>query len=108
MARRYSGVDGVTWQEYGQELEGDLQISMLAFTERVSANRPEGVRTEHDSRLQPLRVAALEDKILQRAVAEVLNAIFERDFVGFSYGFRPGRSQRHASDALAVGSSVGG
>ena len=56
-----------------------------------------------DGRLRPLGVAALEDKILQRAVVEVLNAIYEKDFLGFSYGFRPGRSQHHALDALAVG-----
>ena len=55
-----------------------------------------------DGRLRPLGVAALEDKILQRAVVEVLNAIYEEDFLGFSYGFRPGRSQHDALDALAV------
>ena len=56
-----------------------------------------------DGRLRPLGVAALEDKILQRAVVEVLNAIYEQDFLGFSYGFRPGRSPHDALDALAVG-----
>ena len=56
-----------------------------------------------DGRLRPLGVAALEDKILQRAVVEVLNVIYEQDFRGFSYGFRPGRSQHDALDALAVG-----
>ena len=56
-----------------------------------------------DGRLRPLGVAALEDKILQRAVVEVLNAIYEEDFLGFSYGFRPGRSQHDALDALSVG-----
>ena len=56
-----------------------------------------------DGRLRPLGVAALEDKILQRAVVEVLNAIYETDFLGFSYGFRPGRSPHHALDAFAVG-----
>ena len=56
-----------------------------------------------DGRLRPLGVAALEDKILQRALVEVLNAIYETDFLGFSYGFRPGRSPHHALDALAVG-----
>ena len=56
-----------------------------------------------DGRQRPLGVAALEDKILQRAVVEVLNAIYETDFLGFSYGFRPGRSPHHALDALAVG-----
>ena len=56
-----------------------------------------------DGRLRPLGIAALEDKILQRAVVEVLNAIYEADFLGFSYGFRPGRSPHDALDALAVG-----
>ena len=56
-----------------------------------------------DGRLRPLGVAALEDKVLQRALAEVLNAIYEQDFLGFSYGFRPGRSPHHALDALAAG-----
>ena len=56
-----------------------------------------------DGRLRPLGVAALEDKILQRALVEVLNAIYETDFLGFSYGFRPGRSPHHALDALAAG-----
>ena len=56
-----------------------------------------------DGRQRPLGVPALEDKIVQRAVVEVLNAIYEADFLGFSYGFRPGRSPHHALDALAVG-----
>ena len=56
-----------------------------------------------DGRQRPLGIAALEDKIVQRAVVEVLNAIYEEDFLGFSYGFRPGRSQHDALDALAVG-----
>jgi retron-type reverse transcriptase len=56
-----------------------------------------------DGRSRPLGIAALEDKILQRAVVEVLNAIYEQDFLGFSYGFRPGRSPHYALDALAVG-----
>jgi retron-type reverse transcriptase len=56
-----------------------------------------------DGRQRPLGIAALEDKIVQRAVVEVLNAIYETDFLGFSYGFRPGRRQHHALDALVVG-----
>jgi RNA-directed DNA polymerase len=56
-----------------------------------------------DGRQRPLGIAALEDKIVQRAVVEVLNAVYERDFLGFSYGFRPGRSQHDALDALAAG-----
>ena len=58
---------------------------------------------KHDGRLRPLGIAALEDKILQRAVVEVLNGIYEADFLGFSYGFRPGRSAHDALDALAAG-----
>ena len=99
------GVDGVTWQEYGQELEGnlrDLHARVHRGAYRAKPSRRAYI-PKHDGRLRPLGVAALEDKILQRAVAEVLNAVFEQDFVGFSYGFRPGRSQHHALDALAVG-----
>jgi len=99
------GVDGVTWQEYGQELEGnlrDLHARVHRGAYRAKPSRRAFI-PKPDGRLRPLGVAALEDKILQRAVAEVLNAIYEQDFVGFSYGFRPGRSQHHALDALAVG-----
>jgi RNA-directed DNA polymerase len=99
------GVDGVTWQEYGQELEGNLR-DLHARVHRGAYQATPSRRVfipKPDGRLRPLGVAALEDKILQRAVAEVLNAIYEQDFVGFSYGFRPGRSQHHALDALAVG-----
>jgi group II intron reverse transcriptase/maturase len=99
------GVDGVTWQEYGRELEGnlrDLHARVHRGAYRAKPSRRAYI-PKHDGRLRPLGVAALEDKILQRAMAEVLNAIFEQDFVGFSYGFRPGRSQHHALDALAVG-----
>jgi len=103
--RAASGVDGVTWEEYGRELEGNLQrlharVHRGAYrarpTRRVFIPKPDG-------RQRPLGVASLEDKILQRAVVEVLNAIYECDFLGFSYGFRPGRSQHDALDALAVG-----
>jgi group II intron reverse transcriptase/maturase len=99
------GVDGVTWRDYGVDLEANLQdlharVHRGAFrampTRRVFIPKPDG-------RLRPLGVASLEDKILQRAVVEVLNAIYEEDFLGFSYGFRPGRSQHDALDALAVG-----
>ena len=88
-----AGVDGVTWRDYGQDLEANLQdlharVQRGAYrarpTRRVFIPKPDG-------RLRPLGVAALEDKILQRAVVEVLNAIYEEDFLGFSYGFRPGR-----------------
>ena len=100
-----AGVDGVTWRDYGLDLEANLRdlharVHRGAYrarpTRRVFIPKPDG-------RLRPLGVAALEDKILQRAVVEVLNAVYEQDFLGFSYGFRPGRSQHDALDALSVG-----
>ncbi len=99
-----AGVDGVTWNEYGQDLEvrlADLhaRVHRGAYgakpSRRVYIPKPDG-------RQRPLGIAALEDKVVQRAVVEVLNAIYEVDFLGFSYGFRPGRSQHHALDALAT------
>ena len=99
------GVDGVTWRAYGQDLEGNLQ-DLHARVHR-GAYRAKPSRRAYipkaDGRLRPLGIAALEDKIVQHAVVEVLNAIYEADFLGFSYGFRPGRSQHRALDALAVG-----
>ena len=100
-----AGVDGVTWRDYGLDLEENL--SDLHARVRRGAYRARPTRRvfipKPDGRLRPLGVAALEDKILQRAVVEVLNAIYEQDFLGFSYGFRPGRSQHDALDALSVG-----
>ena len=99
------GVDGVTWQEYGEGLEGRLtnlhdRIHRGAYraqpSRRVWIPKPDG-------RQRPLGIAALEDKIVQHAVGKVLNQIWEEDFLGFSYGFRPGRGQRDALDALWVG-----
>jgi RNA-directed DNA polymerase len=99
------GVDGVTWRDYGLDLEANLRD--LHARVHGGAYRASPVRRvfipKSDGRLRPLGVAALEDKILQRAVVEVLNAIYEQDFLGFSYGFRPGRSQHDALDALSVG-----
>src|SRR5204863_3896096 len=99
------GVDGVTWHDYGRDLEANLR-DLHARVHRGSY-RARPSRRVHipkpDGRLRPLGIAALEDKILQRAVVEVLNAIYESDFLGFSYGFRPGRSPHHALDALAAG-----
>ena len=99
------GVDGVTWHEYGQDLEQNLRD--LHRRAHRGGYRAKPVRRacipKRDGRLRPLGVAALEDKILQRAVVEVLNSIYEADFVGFSYGFRPGRKQHDALDALATG-----
>ena len=99
------GVDGVTWHDYGLDLEENLR-DLHARVHRGSYRAKPSRRTfipKPDGRQRPLGVAALEDKILQRAVVEVLNAIYEQDFVGFSYGFRPGRSPHHALDALATG-----
>jgi group II intron reverse transcriptase/maturase len=91
--------------DYGRELEANLQ-DLHGRVQRGSY-RPRPSRRAYiakaDGRLRPLGIAALEDKILQRAVVEVLGAVYETDFLGFSYGFRPGRSQHDALDALAVG-----
>jgi len=99
------GVDGVTWDAYGQDLEENL----LDLHERVHSGRYRARPSRRayipkaDGRQRPLGIAALEDKVLQRAVVEVLNAIYEVDFRGFSYGFRPGRGPHDALDALAAG-----
>ncbi len=103
--RAATGVDGVTWKEYGRDLEGNLQ-DLHARLHRGAYRAKPSRRTfipKADGRQRALGVAALEDKIVQRALVEVLNAIYECDFLGFSYGFRPGRSQHDALDALAVG-----
>jgi RNA-directed DNA polymerase len=99
------GVDGVTWKDYGQDLEENLR-DLHARVHRGAYRASPSRRTyipKPDGRQRPLGIAVLEDKIVQRAVAEVLNAIYECDFLGFSYGFRPGRSPHDALDALAVG-----
>jgi RNA-directed DNA polymerase len=99
------GVDGVTWADYGLEL-GDNLKDLHARVHRGAYRAKPSRRVfipKPDGRLRPLGVAALEDKILQRALVEVLNAIYETDYLGFSYGFRPGRSPHHALDALAAG-----
>jgi RNA-directed DNA polymerase len=96
------GVDGETWRHYGETLEANLQD--LSARLKRGAYRAKPVRRVYiaktDGRQRPLGVPVLEDKIVQRATVEVLNAIYETDFVGFSYGFRPGRSQHDALDAL--------
>lgn len=98
------GTDGVTWEQYAQHLEGNLQD--LHGRLHQGAYRAKPSRRVYipkaDGRQRPLGIAALEDKVVQRAVVEVLNAIYEVDFLGFSYGFRPGRSQHNALDALEV------
>jgi len=99
------GVDGVTWQDYEADLERNLQ-DLLSRVHR-GAYRALPSRRKYipkpDGRQRPLGIAALEDKILQRAIVAVLNAIYEEDLLGFSYGFRPKRSQHDALDALMVG-----
>jgi group II intron reverse transcriptase/maturase len=99
------GVDGETWRHYGEALEENLQD--LSHRLKRGAYRAKPVRRVYipkaDGRQRPLGVTALEDKIVQRAAVEVLNAIYETDFLDFSYGFRPGRSQHQALDALYTG-----
>src|SRR3989449_4253374 len=99
------GVDGETWRHYGEALEDNLQD--LSYRLKRGAYRAKPVRRayidKNDGRKRPLGVPVLEDKIVQRATVEVLNAIYETDFLGFSYGFRPGRSQHQALDAVAYG-----
>ncbi len=99
------GVDGVTWEAYGQDLGAnlrDLHERVQRGRYRASPSRRAYI-PKADGRQRPLGVATLEDKIVQRAVVEVLNAIYETDFRGFSYGFRPGRSPHQALDALVAG-----
>src|SRR5438034_850230 len=100
-----TGVDGVTWQDYGQDLDANLRDLHARLRRGAYRARPSRrvYIPKADGRQRPLGVAALEDKLLQRAVVEVLNAIYETDFLGFSYGFRPGRSPHQALDALATG-----
>jgi group II intron reverse transcriptase/maturase len=99
------GIDGVTWQSYGEALEDNLQD--LSVRLKRGGYRASAVRRvfipKADGRQRPLGVPTLEDKIVQRALVEVMNAIYEIDFLGFSYGFRPGRSQHNALDAVSVG-----
>jgi group II intron reverse transcriptase/maturase len=100
-----AGVDGETWRHYGKDLEANLQDLSERLKRRAYRAKP--VRRAYipkvDGRQRPLGVPTLEDKIVQRATVEVLNAIYEADFLGFSYGFRPGRQPHNALDALAVG-----
>jgi RNA-directed DNA polymerase len=99
------GVDGETWPHYGENLEANLRH--LSARLKRGAYRAKPVRRAYiakaDGRQRPLGVPALEDKIVQRAAVEVLNAIYETDFLGFSYGFRPAKSAHQGLDALTVG-----
>src|SRR5499427_8722584 len=99
------GVDGLTWVDYAVDLERnltDLHARVHSGAYRALPSRRKYI-PKADGKQRPLGIAALEDKIVQRATAEVLNCIFEEDFLGFSYGFRPGRGQHNALDALCVG-----
>lgn len=99
------GVDGVTWQQYGEGVEErlrDLHDRVHRGAYRAQPSRRTYI-PKADGRQRPLGIAALEDKIVQQAVVTVLNEIYEEDFLGFSYGFRPGRRQHDALDALWVG-----
>jgi len=99
------GVDGVTWRAY--EVDLDLNLTDLASRVHRGAYRAVPSRRTYipkaDGRQRPLAVAALEDKVVQRATVAVLNCIYEEEFLEFSYGFRPGRGPHDALDALAVG-----
>lgn len=99
------GVDGLTWQEYETDLDRrleDLHSRVHRGTYRALPSKRAYI-PKPDGRQRPLGIAALEDKIVQHAVGTVLNQIYEEDFLGFSYGFRPGRSAHDALDALSVG-----
>ena len=100
-----AGVDGMTWQQYGESLEENLKD--LARRLKRGSYRAKPVRRMYipkpDGRKRPIGVTALEDKLVQRAVVEVLNVVYEQDFLNFSYGFRPKRSQHQALDAVTAG-----
>jgi group II intron reverse transcriptase/maturase len=99
-----AGIDGITWEEYGKNLEdrlNELHGRVHRGAYRAQPSRRQFI-PKADGKQRPLGIAAIEDKIVQRAVVEVLNAIYEVDFKGFSYGFRPKRGQHQALDALAT------
>ena len=99
------GVDAVTWKDYETDLDArlrDLHSRVHTGTYRAQPSKRAYI-PKADGRRRPLGIAAVEDKIVQHAVVTILNQIYEQDFVGFSYGFRPKRSQHHALDALWVG-----
>jgi RNA-directed DNA polymerase len=103
--RSAPGIDGQRWQEYGSQLEENLQT--LSEKLRRGCYRAKAVRRHYipkaDGRQRPIGIPTLEDKIVQRATVEVLNVVYEREFKGFSYGFRPGRRPHDALDALYLG-----
>lgn len=99
-----AGVDEVTWSEYGEGLDErltDLHERIQSGRYRARPSKREWI-PKPDGRQRPIGIAALEDKVVQKALVWVLQQIYEEDFLGFSYGFRPGRSQHHALDALYV------
>jgi RNA-directed DNA polymerase len=98
------GVDDITWKQYGVGLEDRLlDLHTRVHTGRYRAQPSKRIYQEKpDGRLRPIGIAVVEDKVVQHAVVKVLSAIYEEDFLGFSYGFRPGRSQHDALDALWV------
>src|SRR5947208_6699222 len=99
------GVDGLTWQDYEADLDRkieDLHARVDRGAYRALPSRRHYI-PKADGQQRPLAIAALEDKIVQKAACAVLNAIYEEDFLGFSYGFRPKRSQHDALDALITG-----
>ena len=102
-----AGVDGQTWQEYGQRLEENL--TDLSNRLKRGAYRAKPVKRvfipKENGKQRPIGIPVLEDKLVQRSTTEVLQAVYEADFKGFSYGFRPRRSQHNALDALSVGIS---
>jgi RNA-directed DNA polymerase len=99
-----TGIDNVTWQEYGKELENHLpDLHDRVQSERYQAKPSKRIWIpKSDGQLRPIGIAALEDKIVQQAVATIFGQIYEVDFLGFSYGSRPGRSQHNALDAIYV------
>jgi RNA-directed DNA polymerase len=96
------GIDDVTWQQYGEQLEERLpDLHKCVQSGRYKAMPPWIPKA--DGRKRPIGIAVVEDKVVQQAVVTVLNQIYEVDFLGFSYGFRPGRSQHNALDAVWIG-----
>ena len=100
-----AGIDGETWQSYGEELEANLQSLSERLAKGSYRARPVERRyiPKADGKQRPIGVPVLEDKIAQRAAVEVLNSVYESHFKGYSYGFRPGRNQHRALDALYMG-----
>src|SRR6202040_1653587 len=99
------GVDGLTWVDYAADLDRnltDLHARVHSGAYRALPSRRQYI-PKADGKQRPLGIAALEDKIVQAAVVAILTPIYEAEFLGFSYGFRPGRSQHDALDALAYG-----